>query len=135
MPWYNYTMNADLGSSQRSVKKSTVMKLSEVKHLAETFSFTEESTFFDPQYSTSGINDAYMIPGTDGMIGRWLDQAGGYQLIKAGPNGVGQLWNVIAGFHHAPSGDPLGGKGNCAFLDGHVDAHSREETFPLAWPR
>jgi prepilin-type N-terminal cleavage/methylation domain-containing protein/prepilin-type processing-associated H-X9-DG protein len=133
-PWYNYTMNAYLGSSQNHVKKSRVMKLSEVKHLAETFSFTEESTFFDPQYSISGINDTYMIPGTDDMIRKWLDQAGSHQLIKAGPYGVGQLWNVIAGFHHAPSGDPLGGKGNCAFLDGHVDAYPREETFLLAWP-
>jgi prepilin-type N-terminal cleavage/methylation domain-containing protein/prepilin-type processing-associated H-X9-DG protein len=134
MPWYNYTMNCYLGSTQNNVKQSRVKKLSEVKHLAETFSFTEESTFFDPRYSTSGINDAYMIPGTDSMIAGWLDQAGSYQLIKPGPNGIGPLWNVIAGFHHAPSRDPLGGKGNCAFLDGHVDAHSREETFHLAWP-
>lgn len=25
--------------------------------------------------------------------------------------------------------------GNCAFLDGHVDAYYRRETFYLAWPR
>jgi prepilin-type processing-associated H-X9-DG protein len=28
----------------------------------------------------------------------------------------------------------LGGKGNCAFLDGHVDAYPRADTFPLSWP-
>jgi prepilin-type processing-associated H-X9-DG protein len=48
---------------------------------------------------------------------------------------VGQFWDVIAGFHHAPSGDKLRGKGNCAFLDGHVDAHYRSETFYYAYPK
>ena len=37
--------------------------------------------------------------------------------------------------HGLDSGDVLGGRGNCAFLDGHVAAHPRSETFPLAWPR
>jgi len=32
-------------------------------------------------------------------------------------------------------GDKLTGRGNCAFVDGHVAAHTRAETFPLAWPR
>ncbi|MCH7558122.1 MAG: type II secretion system protein [Planctomycetes bacterium] len=133
-PWYNYTMNAYLGSPSSSVKKSSVRKLSEVKHLAETFSFTEESALVDTRYNVSGLNDTYMIPGSDSMVEGWLNQAGSYRLIKPGPEGVGQFWDVIAGFHYAPSQDPLGGKGNCAFLDGHVGAHPRAETFPLAWP-
>jgi len=135
LPWYNYTMNAYLGSPGDSVKKSRVMKLSEVKRPAETFSFTEESALVDTRYNVSGLNDTYMVPGDDSMIAGWLSQTGSYRLIKPGPEGVGQFWDVIAGFHYAPSGNPLGGKGNCAFLDGHVDAHLREETFPLAWPR
>jgi prepilin-type processing-associated H-X9-DG protein len=76
-----------------------------------------------------------MIPGNDSMIAGWLSKAGNYQLIRPGPDGVGQFWDVIAGFHHAPSGNLLGGKGNCALLDGHVDAFTRAETFPAAWPR
>jgi prepilin-type N-terminal cleavage/methylation domain-containing protein/prepilin-type processing-associated H-X9-DG protein len=133
-PWYNYTMNAYLGSTSSSVKKSRVLRLSEVKHPAETFSFTEESALVDTRYNVSGLNDTYMIPGDDSMIAGWLSKAGSYRLIKPGPEGVGQFWDVIAGFHHAPSGDPMGGKGNCALLDGHVEAFSRAETFPLAWP-
>jgi len=133
-PWYNYTMNAYLGSTSSGVKKSMVMKMSEVKHPAETFSFTEESALVDTQYNVSGLNDTYMIPGSDSMIEGWFNQTGNYQLIKPGPEGVGQFWDVIAGFHYAPTGDPLGGKGNCAFLDGHIDAYPRSETFPLAWP-
>jgi len=42
---------------------------------------------------------------------------------------------VLAGFHNAPSGDPLMGRGNGACLDGHGDGHYRAETFPLAWPK
>ena len=135
IPWYNYTMNAYLGSLNVGVKKSRVMKLSEVKRPAETFSFTEESALVDTRYNVSGLNDTYMVPGDDSMVEGWLSQTGSYRLIKPGPEGVGQFWDVIAGFHYAPSGNPLGGKGNCAFLDGHVDAHARAETFPLSWPR
>jgi prepilin-type processing-associated H-X9-DG protein len=77
-----------------------------------------------------------MIPGNDSMVQGWLSQVGGNpRLVEPGPDGVGPFWDVIAGFHHAPSGDKLGGRGNCAFLDGHVDSHYRKETFYLAWPR
>jgi prepilin-type N-terminal cleavage/methylation domain-containing protein/prepilin-type processing-associated H-X9-DG protein len=134
-PWYNYTMNAYLGSPDSGVKNSRVLRASEVKRPAETFSFTEESALVDTQYNVSGLNDTYMIPGSDTMIEGWLSQTGSYRLIKPGPEGVGQFWDVIAGFHYAPSGDPLGGRGNCAFLDGHIDAYPREDTFPLSWPR
>lgn len=134
-PWYNYTMNAYLGSPSTGVKNSAVKKLSEVKHLAETFSFVEESALVDTRYNVSGLNDTYMIPGDDSMVQGWLNQTGSYRLIQPGPEGVGAFWDVIGGFHYAPSQDPLGGKGNCAFLDGHVEAHSRAETFPLAWPK
>jgi prepilin-type processing-associated H-X9-DG protein len=134
-PWYNYTMNAYLGSPGSEIQKARVMKLSEVKRPAETFSFTEESALVDTQYNVSGLNDTYMIPGNDSMIAGWLSKTGSYRLIRPGPEGVGPFWDVIAGFHHAPSGNLLGGKGNCALLDGHVDAFSRAETFPLAWPR
>lgn len=51
-----------------------------------------------------------------------------------GLDGVGQFWDVVAGFHHALIGDKLAGRGDCVFLDGHVAAHPRSETFPLAWP-
>ena len=71
------------------------------------------------------------------MIANWLDHPsvkGSYKCIISGPEGVGQFWNVIAGYHQAPAGDLFAGKGNCAFLDGHVSAHSRKETFQLAWP-
>lgn len=137
-PWYNYTMNAYLGSPSTSVAQTSVRRLTEVRQTAETFSFTEESPIVDTQYSVSGLNDTFMVPGSDSMISNWLSHAtvnGSYHLIKPGPKGVGAFWDVIAGFHHAPTADWLGGKGNCAFLDGHVGAHSRLETFPLAWPK
>lgn len=137
-PWYNYTMNAYLGSPNSSVQNTSVRRLFEVRHPAKTFSFTEESPLVDTRYNVSGLNDTFMIPGSDSMIANWLNHPtvnGNHSLIKPGPEGVGEpFWDVIAGFHHAPTSDWLRGKGNCAFLDGHVSAHRREETFPLAWP-
>ena len=79
-----------------------------------------------------------MVPGSDDMINTWLAHAtsqGSWQLIRPGPDGAGVFWDVVAGFHNAPSGDPYNGKGNCVFLDGHVSAHSKIETFPLSYPK
>jgi prepilin-type N-terminal cleavage/methylation domain-containing protein/prepilin-type processing-associated H-X9-DG protein len=135
-PWYNYTMNAYLGSENAGVQKTRVRKVSDVKHPALTFSFTEESARVDTAYNISGLNDTFMVPGDDGMVQSWLSQVGNDpRLVEPGPDGVGAFWDVIAGFHHAPSGDKLGGKGNCAFLDGHVSPHARAETFYYAYPK
>jgi prepilin-type N-terminal cleavage/methylation domain-containing protein/prepilin-type processing-associated H-X9-DG protein len=135
-PWYNYTMNAYVGSENTGVRQTRVQKLSDVKNPATTFSFTEESCYVDTDYNASGLNDTFMVPGDDAMIQGWFNQVGNNpRLVEPGPEGVGQFWDVIAGFHHAPSGNRLGGRGNCAFLDGHVNAHFRRETFFLAWPK
>ena len=134
-PWYNYTQNAFLGDRRGMVKKTRVLAISEVKSPAETFAFTEESSLVDTQYNVSGLNDTFMIPGDDSMVEGWLNSVGGNAwLVKPGPEGVGPFYDAIAGFHNAPTGDKLRGRGNCAFLDGHVTAHPRSETFPLAWP-
>lgn len=135
-PWYNYTMNAYLGSANSGVAKSRVVKDTDVKHPATTFSFVEESARVDTAYNASGLNDTFMIPGDDGMVEGWLSQTGGdLRQIIPGPEGVGQFYDVVAGFHHAPSGDKLRGRGNCAFLDGHVDSIYRAETFYHAYPK
>jgi prepilin-type N-terminal cleavage/methylation domain-containing protein/prepilin-type processing-associated H-X9-DG protein len=135
-PWYNYTMNGYLGSERPAVEKWRIIKVSQVENPATTYSFTEESSYVDTDYNVSGLNDTFMAPGSDTMVSGWMSQVGGNpRLVEPGPDGVGAFWDVIAGFHHAPSGDKLGGKGNCAFLDGHVDAHYRSETFYLAWPK
>ena len=135
-PWYNYTMNAYVGSHNSGVKETRVLNMSEVKKPATTFSFTEESCYVDTGYNISGLNDTFMVPGDDSMVQGWLSQVGGNpRLIEPGPEGVGAFWDTIAGFHYAPSGNKLGGRGNCAFLDGHIDSHYRRETFYLAWPK
>lgn len=139
-PWYSYTMNVYLcGESEYTLTvKNRVRKISLVKYPSETFAFTEESTLVDPGYNYYALNNTTMIPSTDAMIEDWLDHPsvkGNYMSIKPGPEGVGQFWNVIAGYHQTSAKDNFTGKGNCAFLDGHVTAHSREETFQLAWPK
>ncbi len=131
-PWYNYTQNGYLGGTGRI----SVRNITEVKRPATTFSFTEESCYVDTKYNQSGLNDTYMIPGDQAMVDSWMAKVGNNpKLIVPGPEGVGAFYDVIAGFHNAPSGDPLGGRGNCAFLDGHIDSHYRRETFYLAWPK
>jgi prepilin-type processing-associated H-X9-DG protein len=135
-PWYNYTMNAYVGSGRPCVSKSSVKNISQVKNPATTFSFTEESSFADTAYNSSGLDVTVMTCGDDSMVDSWLARTGNNpRLVEPGPEGVGQFWDVIAGIHRAPSGNKLGGRGNCAFLDGHVESHYRRETFYLAWPR
>jgi prepilin-type N-terminal cleavage/methylation domain-containing protein/prepilin-type processing-associated H-X9-DG protein len=135
-PWYNYTMNAYLGSEDSDgVNNSRVRKVSEVKRPATTFAFVEESAIVDTAYNASGLNDTFMIPGDDTMVNAWFARVGrNSRLVEPGPDGVGPFWDVIGGIHNAPSGYMLGGRGNCAFLDGHVDAHLRKETFFYAYP-
>jgi prepilin-type N-terminal cleavage/methylation domain-containing protein/prepilin-type processing-associated H-X9-DG protein len=140
-PWYNYTPNAYLGPPDASLQGIRVSNINRVMHPTETYSFTEESCFVDTDYNVSGLNDTYMIPGNREMVKGWLTQSRfNYRDVKPGPKTLdptndGAFYDVIAGFHNAPSGDKLGGRGNCAFIDGHVDAHPRSETFALAWPR
>lgn len=135
-PWYNYTMNAYLGSPSSSIANTAVKRFSQVRHPATTFSFCEESAYVDTGYNVSGLNDTFMIPGTDSMIQSWLAATGGdIWAVEPGPGTNPTFYDVIAGYHHAPTGDLLRGRGNCAFLDGHVESHFRSETLPLAYPR
>lgn len=139
-PWYNYTMNAYLGprrvgNNDHALKDIRAERSGQVKHPATTFSFCEESAYVDTEYNVSGLNDTYMIPGSASMAQSWLNAANNNPWgVEPGPDTSPTFYDVLAGFHNAPSGDPLLGRGNCAFLDGHVDAHYRAETFPLAWP-
>ncbi len=139
-PWYNYTMNAYLGGDENrpnDVGKTRVLKISQVKNPWKIFCFVEESPLVDTRYNISGLNDTFMVPGSDSMIQGWFSKVGGTipDLIQPGPEGVGPFWDVVSGFHNAPSSNLLGGKGNCAILDGHVEAFTRAETFPHAYPR
>ncbi len=135
-PWYNYTMNAYLGSLIPDVKNTTVKKISQVKKPWNTFVFVEESPLVDTQYNLSGLNDTFMVPGSDSMVAGWMSRvANDPTRVIPGPEGVGQFWDVVSGFHNASAANLYGGKGNCAILDGHIEAFTRLETFPHAYPR
>jgi len=135
-PWYNYTMNAYLGSENSGVQNTRVRKISEVKKPWNTFCFVEESPLVDTRYNVSGLNDTFMVPGDDAMIQGWFGKVGkDPDRVIPGPEGVGPFWDVVSGFHNASAANLFGGKGNCAILDGHVEAFTRAETFPHAYPR
>ena len=75
-PWYNYTMNAYLGSENSGVKKRAVKKITEVKRPSTIYSFVEESSLVDTAYNVSGLNDSFMVPGDDTMIQGWFAKVG-----------------------------------------------------------
>ena len=136
MPWYNYSMNAYLGMKD---DKWGVLKTINVKNAAQTFTFADEGCLIKPGYFWQGLNDTALYPVWPTSEGpNWVQRAGGSKWnVRPGPaseDGLGEFTDAIAGFHNAPTGDPVGGKGNVAFLDGHVAAHAMEESFALAWP-
>jgi prepilin-type N-terminal cleavage/methylation domain-containing protein len=135
-PWYNYTMNAYLGSLNSGVQKTGVKKISQVRKPWNTFCFVEESPLVDTNYNVSGLNDTFMVPGDDSMVAGWMSRVGNDpDRVIPGPEGVGAFWDVVSGFHNASAANLFSGKGNCAILDGHVEAFTRAETFPHAYPR
>ena len=106
---------------------------------AQVFSFADEGCLIKPGYYRQGLNDTALFPvHPTSEAPSWVQRAGGSKWsVRPGPaskGGLGEFTDAIAGFHNAPTGDPIGGKGNAAFLDGHVSAHPYEESFALAWP-
>ncbi|MHC4120331.1 MAG: prepilin-type N-terminal cleavage/methylation domain-containing protein [Planctomycetota bacterium] len=136
MPWYNYSQNAFLGIKD---DKWGILKTLNVKSPGQTLTFADEGCLIKPGYWRQGLNDTALFPVWPAREAPdWVARAGGSKWnVRPGPaseGGSGELVDVIAGFHNAPSGDPTGGKGNVAFVDGHVAPHPTEESFPLAWP-
>ena len=139
-PWMNYTMNGYLGPDNPSRVGggyvSLVSKLMNVGDPANTFTFADEGPYIEPGFNMEGLNDTalfFLYPSSRATA--LIEEYSSPWLVKPGPDGIGAVHDLIAGFHNAPSGDRLAGKGNCAFADGHVGPASRLDTFPLAWPK
>lgn len=129
-PWYNYSMNAYLGAPFGKVTKSV-----QVKEPTVTFVFADEGCLLDPEYNTAALNDTALWPLMGDPADNAMAQYGIKWRIKPGPDEYGPFVDIIAGFHNAPSGSLIAGKGNCAFVDGHVAPVAREDTFGHAWPK
>ncbi|MCU0913142.1 MAG: type II secretion system GspH family protein [Planctomycetes bacterium] len=136
-PWYNYSMNAYLGPKGQAALDGQFAKAGQVKHPSELVVFVEESCFLDNGINDQGINDTYMrpLPVVDAETA--VRSRGNRWAVKPGPapEGVGVFADIIAGLHHAPSGNPVAGRGTCVFLAGHVEARNRMDTFGLLWPK
>jgi prepilin-type N-terminal cleavage/methylation domain-containing protein/prepilin-type processing-associated H-X9-DG protein len=135
-PWYNYSMNAYLGMKDG---QWGALKTLNVKNPGQVFTFADEGCLIKPGYFRQGLNDTALFPvWPTSEAPDWIARAGGSKWnVKPGPaseGGSGEFTDAIAGFHNAPSGNPIGGKGNVAFLDGHVAPHPTEDSFALAWP-
>ena len=130
----NYTQNAYLGPKD-SPCIPLVHKLMSIKEPANTFTYADEGPFVEPGFNTQGLNDTALFPiWPSSEAETWVDRMGSPWKVRPGPDGIGTFTDMIAGFHNAPSGNRIAGKGNCAFADGHVGAASRMDSFPLAWP-
>jgi prepilin-type N-terminal cleavage/methylation domain-containing protein len=136
-PWYNYSMNAYLGPKGQSATDGQFAKAGQVKRPGELVVFVEESCFLDNGFNDQGINDTYMRPLPVSDAEAAIKSKGNRWAVKPGPppGGVGTFADIIAGFHHAPTGNPVAGRGTCVFLSGQVEARSRLDTFPLLWPK
>jgi hypothetical protein len=136
-PWYNYSMNAYLGPKGASALDGQFAKAGQVKHPGELVVFVEESCFLDNGFNDQGINDTYMRPLPVSDAEAAVKSRGNRWAVKPGPppEGVGTFADIIAGFHHAPTGNPVAGRGTCVFLSGQVEARNRLDTFPLLWPK
>jgi prepilin-type N-terminal cleavage/methylation domain-containing protein len=136
-PWYNYSMNAYLGPKGQSALDGQFARSSQVKHPEQLVVFTEESCFLDEGFNDQGINDTYMRPLPVSDAEAAVKSRGSRWAVKPGPppDGVGTFADIIAGFHHAPSGNPVAGRGTCVFLAGQVESRSRMDTFGLLWPK
>lgn len=136
-PWYNYSMNAYLGPKGASATDGQFAKAGQVRRPAELVVFVEESCFLDSGINDQGINDTYMRPLPLSGAETAVRSRGGRWAVKPGPapEGVGTFADIIAGFHHAPTGNPVAGRGTCVFLAGHVEARNRMDTFGLLWPK
>ena len=140
-PWQNYSMNGFLGPKKPdppSDAPPVVATVSKVKNPSDVFTFADESPFDDEEINETGLNDTALYavyPPASGP--KWIAEAGGNRWdVRPGPTGMGKpLVDIIAGFHNAPTGTLVAGKGNCAFADGHVGPVDRLDTFPHAWPK
>jgi prepilin-type N-terminal cleavage/methylation domain-containing protein/prepilin-type processing-associated H-X9-DG protein len=137
-PWHNYTQNGYLGPKKANAERSgVVQKTMQTKDPATVFVFADEGPYTETGWNTQGLNDTrlYVIFGSatarDAMK-RFRNK----NNIKPGPDGnYGTFVDIIAGYHYAPSGNVIAGKGNCTFADGHVAPVKREDSFAVAWPK
>lgn len=130
-PWYNYTMNAYLGPPPLHI----VSKAMDIKEPAKVFVFADEGCLLDQEYNAYALNDTALWPLMADQARAAITQWGNKWYVKPGPDYYGTFVDIIAGFHNAPSDSLVAGKGNCTFVDGHVEAISREDSFSYAWPK
>ena len=130
-PWHNYSQNAYLGTSNDAIIKKSM----QVKKPSTVFVFADEGPFMETGYNTHGLNDTRLYVLFESNAEAAIKQYGKKEFVIAGPDQYGSFKDIIAGYHNAPSGNKVAGKGNCTFVDGHVAAVAREESFANAWPK
>ena len=92
-PWYNYTMNAYLGSENSGVQKTARQEDHGGQASCHDVSPSwKRVSLVDTAYNVSGLNDTFMVPGDDSMIQGWFAKVGpNPALVIPGPEGVGAV--------------------------------------------
>jgi len=137
-PWHNYTQNGYLGPKKADAQRTGIIqKTMQAKDPANLFVFADEGPYTQTGWNGTGLNDTrlYVIFGSATTIDA-MKRFRSKRNITPGPDGTyGQFTDIIAGFHNAPSGNVVAGKGNVSFADGHVAPVAREDSFAVAWPK
>jgi prepilin-type N-terminal cleavage/methylation domain-containing protein/prepilin-type processing-associated H-X9-DG protein len=121
-PQYGYSMNAHLGPYEESWEASgNFVKITQVRHPANVFIFSEENMWLMIGMSYAVLND------TNLWIGAPYD--GDYDFFGT--------------FHNPPKGNMDKGTCNAVFVDGHVEQldlmdgtmdEAKEKAWQVAWP-
>lgn len=122
VPQYGYSMNGFLGPFSAPWEAAgRFVKVTQIRHPANVFFFSEENMWVIPGMDIEVLND------TNLWIGAPYDRD----------------YDFFATFHNAPKGDLNKGTCNAVFVDGHVEkldlmdgtlGEAREKAWKVAWP-
>lgn len=122
VPQYSYSMNAHLGPFVAEWEAAGFFeKLTQIRHPAKVFLFSEENMWVIPGMDVAVLNDTNL----------WIGAP------------YNRDYDFFGTFHNAPGGDLDKGTCNAVFVDGHVEQldlkyktlkELREKAWKVAWP-
>ena len=127
-PWLSYSQNAYLGPKRNPngtpiSDPPPVSKLSQIKMPQKVF-------------NTQGLNDTVLfVIWPISSAKEAVKRESKWKITHKKAGGSYEFFDLMGGFHNAPSGNVVAGKGSCAMADGHVEMINRDEAFGYAWPK
>lgn len=139
-PVFSYSQNFFLGTMENILLPGSVAKISNIKSPSQVVAYGEENPFVlaagnrpsdaYPNGITTAtpINDCLLYPLSPGTAKTTIENSGGKYAYN------GPLVDGFATFHRAPDAEWFLGYSHAAFVDGHVDTVTVEQTVQFTWP-